>query len=829
MSAAPGGDARDGTGAKGIFLRVLSLPPASRPAAVAEMSDGDETLRAEVESLLRFHHEDTFLEEPAFEASSIATPAAGGPAMVAERLEPGTRVGTYRMVRLLGAGGMGMVYEAVQDAPRRAVALKVMRPGLLSREMLRRFQREAQTLGMLQHPGIAQVYEAGMERLTGPDGAPAGVAPFLAMELIDGAPMGVYLARVNPPTRARLEIFQRLCDAVAHAHSRGVVHRDLKPANVLIDASGLPRVLDFGIARLLTHDDAGASLATHAGQLLGTPAYMSPEQFLGDPARIDVRADVYALGVMLYELLSGRLPLEVRSSSLHEVAGLVRDHEPLPLGRLDPRWRGDLETIAGRAMEKDPARRYQSAAELGEDVRRFLRDEPILARPPSRAYQLRKFARRNRVAVLGGVGVSLTLVAGMASTLWQARVAARERDAAREESASAAQVAQFLSDLLAAPDPENTRGREVTVLELIDRAARALESDRAARPGVRAKLHTTLGKTYGGLGRYPEAERHQRAALDDLRADGRERGPAAWDVMSGLSDSLRRQGKRDEAEAVAQRGLDEARASDLSPEARDSTIFRLVTALANTLDPTDPRSTPLYREAADAAVRAEGVESDSAAMAWSNLSVQLGDTGDLAGAEEFVRRAAEIRTRLLGPDHPSTLISGANLGLVLAKLGRTDDASGVLVDVVARSGRTLGVRHPSFLPRLLALAQCLARSGRDAEAIDTLASYASRARDESGRATDASLDMDGLRATLLIAGRRFEPAEILARAVMADAESIYPPDHDRVTQTWTLFADLYEAWGRREEYQAWINKLKGTKWLPDEPVTPASSAIPETK
>jgi serine/threonine protein kinase len=274
------------------------------------------------------------------------------------------------------------VYEAEQDQPRRAVALKVIKPGLVSSELLRRFEQESQALARLQHPAIAQIYEAGTAD------AGFGPQPFFAMELVRGQSL-LDADQRRLSVRQRLELMVKICEGVQHAHQRGLIHRDLKPGNILVDETGQPKILDFGVARV-TDSDLGATRQTDVGQLVGTLAYMSPEQVLADPLELDTRSDVYALGVILYELLAGRLPYELSAQPL-EAARIIREQDPAPLSSISRVYRGDIETITAKALEKDKARRYASAAGLAADVQRYLRDEPITARPPSASYQLRKF------------------------------------------------------------------------------------------------------------------------------------------------------------------------------------------------------------------------------------------------------------------------------------------------------------------------------------------------------------------------------------------------------------------------------------------------------
>ncbi|MBL8990743.1 MAG: serine/threonine protein kinase [Phycisphaerae bacterium] len=370
-----------------IFLSAVDLPPERRGAHLDGACAGDASLRREVESLLAHHASDDGLLESRDAPGLNLLSQFGAMALPTEEptLPADRRIGTYTVQGLLGSGGMGVVYLAQQERPRRTVALKVLRAGAGSARLLRRFEYEAEVLGRLQHPGIAQVYEAGVYRGGG------GVYPFIAMELVRGRTLTAYAQERALDLRGRLDLFARVCDAVQHAHQHGVIHRDLKPANILVadppaghtGEHAQPKVLDFGVARAMDDGRNDTTAHTHVGQIIGTLPYMSPEQIGGAPDAVDTRSDVYALGVVLYELLAGRLPYDVKSRSLPDAARVIRDEEPTRLSTIARVFRGDVETIVATALAKERHRRYQSAADLGADVRRFLAGEPLSARPDS--------------------------------------------------------------------------------------------------------------------------------------------------------------------------------------------------------------------------------------------------------------------------------------------------------------------------------------------------------------------------------------------------------------------------------------------------------------
>ena len=437
-----------------LFEAACDLPSGERSAFLETACAGDPALRDEVRSLLEYDTDgDDALSDTAIDrGESLGFIAGDEQGLLPERF------GDYRIIRLIGTGGMGEVYEAEQDSPRRRVALKIMHAGAASAQMKRRFHQESEIQGLLRHPGIAQVYETGVGTVHGRQ------VPYFAMELVDGLPLTDYADSHELGTDARLRLLIDVCDAVGSAHGKGVIHRDLKPDNILVEESeGGPRVkvLDFGVAKLTERDVHFTTMRTEIGQVIGTLSYMSPEQIGGETDRLDTRTDVHALGAVLYELLTGERPFDLAGRPIAEAARIVREEDPSSISRFDRAFRGDVETIIGRAMEKDPERRYPSASALADDLRRVLNNKPIEARPPSAMYQLSKFTRRNKALVGGVAATVVALLIGLVFATWFALDAAEGRRLARWQTYRTAMTAASGSFALNKPE---------TAVRLLDEA-----------------------------------------------------------------------------------------------------------------------------------------------------------------------------------------------------------------------------------------------------------------------------------------------------------------------------------------------------------------------
>lgn len=631
---------------------------------------------------------------PSPEAARPPAPVAPAVAAPAASLGDALFAGKYRILRELGRGGMGIVYEAEQQSPKRAVALKVIRGGsFVSETEVRMFQREAQALARLKHPHIAPIYESGRTE----DGR-----HYFAMELVSGRTLAEHLALLpdgdrpaltSADIRLRLRLFRKVCDAVGYAHQRGIIHRDLKPSNIIVQsgseapvraADPVPevKILDFGLARITEADLAASALVSEAGLVMGTVPYMSPEQIRGDADAIDVRSDVYALGVILYEMLAGRLPYDLTRASLPTMARTIVETPPRPLAR---GWLGarkpdaDLQTIVAKVLEKEPERRYQSAGALSDDIERYLKNEPIAARPASGLYQLRKLIARHKVG-FGFVAASVVVLAGfaLAMTLLSARIA-RERTRAEKEAATAGAINDFLLETMGSANPVEGSGRDTTVLEALDAAVAKIGPSFKGQPDVEMDLRQVIGQTYLRLGRYGEAEDLLASACRIAEATYGPEHHYLSSPLTALAVLKHERGAHAEAESFYRRALAIQRATGARDT--DADVLSILNNLALVLQDQGKldEAEPIMRQVLAADRETLGEEDVNVALDHNNLGTLLLDKGDVAAAEPVLRRAVDLFEKA---GHPWRSFAKGGLARLLGRKGDRAAADALFVEAL---------------------------------------------------------------------------------------------------------------------------------------------------
>ena len=712
-------------GERELFEAAIDVDAAGREQFVRNAAGDDHELAERVLNLLEAH--DRAQSTPNHTAG---VPEAVAAAAASDMLRAGDSVGRYHILEKIGEGGFGEVYVAEQREPvKRRVALKILKPGMDTKAVLARFKAEQQALALMDHPNIARVLDA--------DSTDNG-RPYFVMELVKGEPITSYCDRHMLSTAERLALFIPVCDAVQHAHQRGVIHRDLKPSNILVaatDGDPVARVIDFGIAKATSGSLTDETLYTHIGLFMGTPEFMSPEQAEGS-ADVDTRTDVYSLGAVLYTLLCGALPFDaeqLRGKAYPEVQRILREEDPptpsarvstagdagqqarrsrTDAGSLARELKGELDWIVLKAMDKDRTRRYETASGLGDDIRRHLQHEPVVAGPPSSSYRLGKFVRRNRTFVAAGSLVAVALVIGTIFALLgldraikAERLAVEEAEKAKTDREIAEAVNEFLNkDLLAAvaPSGEQGRGRGVMMRDVLDRAAQSIEE--ASQPGgrfadkplVEAAIRKTLGDTYKQLGVLDIAEPHYVRALQLREQHLGERHADTIESLSNMGNLRYFQYKYDEAKVLLQR------TADLRREVLGLDHIHTAWAIHDLgncffVDPDYERAEELWTEAYEIKVRLLGGDHWDTLLTMNNLALVYKRLDRWDEAEAMTVKTLESQTRLRGSKHPDTMLSMSNLAKLYRERGRYDESEALYTETLALNEEVLGAGHPETL------------------------------------------------------------------------------------------------------------------------------------
>jgi eukaryotic-like serine/threonine-protein kinase len=801
-----------------IFSEAHQLPAGERAAYLERACGGDENLRRRIEALIQAHDgAGNFLEQPPPELEAEARPEAAG------STETGARIGRYKLLQRIGEGGYGVVYMAEQEEPiRRRVALKIIKPGMDTKNVIARFEAERQALALMDHPNIAKVLDAGETE--------AG-RPYFVMELVRGVKITEYCDEHALTTEQRLNIFVAVCQAVQHAHQKGIIHRDLKPSNILVTTSlentVLPVVIDFGIAKATTSLRlTDKTVFTAFDMLVGTPAYMSPEQMALASAEVDTRTDIYSLGVLLYELLTGSTPFdtgELMKAGLDEIRRVIREVEPVrPSTRLikmtgadlttlaqnrqsDPPTlirtvSGDLDWIVMKALEKDRTRRYETASGLALDVQHYLANEPVTARPPSALYKFQKMAARNRLLFAGTSVIALLVVLSLiivSASLARERKARRE---AEEEAIKSEQVTQFLKDMLKGAGPSRARGRDTAMLqEILDQTAERVGNGMSNQPAVEAELLNLIGQLYLELGVYDRAESMQRAAVAMDRQLFSSESPQTAASLHDLGQAFWKEGKLAEAERahaealgirrrllgtnnaevatsmndlasiyVGEQKLTQAEAMIREALGIRRKLFKgdslavadSLQSLCLVLD-SQQRWTEVETVAREQlALRRRLLTNDDVAVAdaLEQLGTAAGFNGELDVHESSDKEAFEIHHRLLPEEHPYVVKSIANLGEILRLRGNLTEAHGVLKAAISIQAKVLGEDYPDTLSSLGSLGLVLEGERQWAEAEKVHRKALALWRGKVGKKDPQTFWEVGELARDLAAQRRFEEA-----------------------------------------------------------------------
>jgi len=856
-----------------VFNIALELPAGERAAYLDRECVGDAALRQRVEELLKANE----VSCACLEGLAAAPPGTGGAVrsspVPAEK--PGDHIGRYKLLEQIGEGGCGVVYMAEQEEPvRRRVALKVIKLGMDTKSVIARFEAEWQALALMDHPNIAKVLDAG---------ATDAGRPFFVMELVKAVPITRYCDEHNLSTMARLSLFVQVCQAVQHAHQKGIIHRDIKPSNIMVadhDGVPVPKIIDFGIAKATTDQRlTDKTVFTAFEQFIGTPAYMSPEQAKLSGLDIDTRSDIYSLGVLLYELLTGKTPFDAKrllEAGLDEVRRIIREEEPMTPStklhtlnaaeqttvakhrqseppKLEHLIRGDLDWIVMKALEKDRARRYETANGLAADIKRHLENEPVIARPPSVSYRLQKSFRRNRLAFATCGIVAAALLLGVMGSTWQAvratkaeklaehRLAevAAERDAKEEARKEAEAISTILTQVFISPSPYRD-GRTITVAETLSNATQKLETELADQPARRAKLLSAIGATYYGLGLFYDAISLQEKARDYyLAASGPEsldtlvatrrvanlytevgrldeaiklleqvltlsrkalgpEHPETINVMQILAGTYNNAGRRDEALKLREESLALSRKVN-GPENGITIELMEELAISHLQMGHLRESIPLGEQVLALSAKVLGPEHRQTLRCMYSLGASYYADGRRDAALKLWEQALPLDRKVNGPEHPLTLKVMSRLAVTYGEVGRHDEALKLSEQVLAINRKFNGPDHPDTLEAMQVLAISYDHAGRHEEAIKLLQEALELSSKRLGAEHPITLSTMGTLSFVLYEAGRRDDAIKLGEQVLALKSKKLGPEHYETLGAMENLAIFYDAAGQRAE------------------------------